>query len=440
MTNMINVTTGSGGASIENLSYIDYKDDLCKIENVYYGSKTASNYLQPFTKELEDSIIQRLENLTLLNFTRRAIQTSKNMLFRKELEVYQNDNQVELEDATNDVLQDTIKELTALVLRDGCAYIVVDSPQASEKVTTRADEIEQDITPSMYAVERKRVPNWTYNDDGYYRHVTVNEYYTEIKGFIEETKEQQRVFYEDRVEVWRGNEVYETIPTNIGYTPVVKVGKDDLMFLDLCKMNLRHMNRSSHLDRYLTIAAVPIPVFYGVEQKSTIIVGVDTAFNFRDKTQGGFEFVEMSGSSTTLLQEDLAKLELNMSTFIAALSQPNDVAKNETQVSAETFESDSFLTTVANQIELGVNEALMMLADQGGENLTIELNKDFNSTVITPAQISQYLSLFQNGVISHQTLLELLIVGEVLPSDLDVNVEQGMVLAETEESPDEEGQ
>ncbi len=318
-------------------------------------------------------------------------------------------------------------------MRDGCTYLVCDAPQASETVKTRADEIAQGITPNIYTVARKRVPNWSYNEDGSYKHITINEDYIVDSGFIQETKEQQRVFYEDKVEIWRNNELYDTIPTSTGYVPVVKVGFDELHFLDLSKMNLRHMNRSSHLDKYLTIAAVPIPVFWGVEAGADIIVGTDTAFNFRDKDSGGFEFVEMSGSSTNLLQEDLIKLETNMGAFIASLNSPNDQAKNETQINAETFEADSFLTQASKEVQDGLNNALLMYSDMGGENVLVQINTDFNSNVISTDKIAQYMQLFREGVISHETLLEILINGEVLPADTDTNKEISQVLAIPEE-------
>ena len=61
----------------------------------------------------------------------------------------------------------------------------------------------------------------------------------------------------------------------------------------------------------------------------------------------------------------------------------------------------------------------------GVEAPSIQVNRDFDLQTLDPQQVTQYLGLWQNGAITHSTLLEMLQLGEVLPHiDVEAEIEQ----------------
>ncbi len=424
---------------VENKEYTLTKQDLLKINQVYKGAKYLTSYLEPFVRESQEAYDYRIDNLTILNYMRLTVNNATNLLTRKPLTV-----SLDLSDVQTRSLNSLSKEISRSVIKDGCTYIVTDSPQSDAK--TRAEEISQGIEPYLYQVQRENVPNWTYNDDGTYKHITINETYTVNLDYSEEIREQQRVFKDTgEVELWREGELYDVIYTDKNYVPVVKVGNDDLYLLDLAKINLNHMNRRSELNRYLNISGNPTPVIYGLENEQDITIGVDTAVTFSSKTDGGFEWVEISGKSAQMLDTDLKRLEDIMAEGSISLVKSSDTQKTATEVSIEASNDESVLTAVATQVEDGLNTALLMVNDSGGYNgvqsdLVVQMNRDYTTNILTPEQTQSYLTLYQNSVISHETLLELLVSGEVLP-EIDITKEVQATFIEpdpVEPDPDQE--
>ncbi len=409
--------------SAENPDYTLFKQDVLKSQNVYHGTKTSVQYLEKFAKETDESFKYRESNVTLTNFVKRTVNSSRNMIFRKPLEIIGN---VSKEDIRT--LNSLAEEVTVNVIRDGFTYIINDADIYDASVQTRADEITRGLEPYMYVVSRERVPNWSFNEDGEYMHFTINETYTEVQGYIQEQKPQQRIFKDDgTVEIWRDGALYETIETSNQFVPVTKVGYEDLPYVyDLAKLNLNHMNRRSELNRYLRIAASPVPIIYGAGDTATnITVGVDTALSFNNKDEGGFEWGEMTGSATNLLQDDLVTLEKQMvETAVSMVSaDKSNQIKTATQVSSEIAEDESTLANIASIVQLGMNSALRLLEEMGGPSLIVHVNRDYTSNLLSPEQTNQYMSLYLQGVISHETLLELLVTGEVLDKELNIQQE-----------------
>jgi hypothetical protein len=249
------------------------------------------------------------------------------------------------------------------------------------------------------------------------------EYYDVVDGYQTTTGERVRVFKPNEVEIWEDGELKEVIPTQIPFVPVIEVGYEDVPLLDLAKINLNWMNTRSALERYLRIAAVPIPTFYGLQGDAKITVGVDTALTFTSKEDSGFEWHEVSGAATDLLQADLRELETRMAETAVSMVSKKDVAKNATQVSMETSEDESQLATLAEKIEDSLNQMFQMISLIGGELNAVLINKDFTSNILSTEDTQMYLQLFLNGAISQETLLEVLVEGEVLPEDTDITKE-----------------
>jgi len=178
------------------------------------------------------------------------------------------------------------------------------------------------------------------------------------------------------------------------------------------------MNIRSNLDRYLSIAGLPLSLIYGSTVDCVgITIGVDDALIFSNKDEEGFEWSELSGNSIVALQSDLDNTEeAILQEAITMTSNDLSVAKNEDQVASEQLEGFGRLTHLANNLEVGFNEALFILAEFASiqDVGTVTFNKDFKSSTLTSEQITDLIQLYSNGMISIDTALDKLEKGEII--------------------------
>jgi hypothetical protein len=93
-------------------------------------------------------------------------------------------------------------------------------------------------------------------------------------------------------------------------------------------------------------------------------------------------------------------------------------------------DSDSLIAIVSKNLQ----NSLQMAMDMAGAYIGIEapevmIDRDFDLQVLDSGQIQQYMQLWSNGAITHQTLLEMLKKGEVLP---EIDIEREIELTEQE--------
>jgi len=380
---------------------MDYQKQMMR--DTFGGSETLKKYIERFVEETDDSYKYRLRNLTMQNYLRRTIKNAISLIFRKEV-TYTNEVNDSFIEQNNRTLLDLTKELLLL----GEVYLMTDN---------NGEEVYQYVIPSDSVEEYFEQNN----------EVILFTYITNIEELVDWVPVVNEYLYRWKlidgkaiVEIEINGELNEIKETNLNYIPVVRFSmsqsKVDIPLLDLAKLNIEWVNRRSELSRYLRIAACPIPTFYGIEGQTKIVVGVDKALSFADKESGGFEWVEMSGASTDLLQNDLRQLENAMMDTAISLVSKRDVAKNAVQVSAEIAEDESFLTMVARIIEDGFNKSLVYYCDMLNiEQIVALINKDFTSTIITLDEINVLLELLNAGTINQEQMMEMLVTGEFIP-------------------------
>ena len=393
--------------------YLEYLPILQLCDDVYNGSVTASKYLQKYTRESDTKFKERQNNCTLDNFVKRTVDSIVNIIFRKPLTIEDNVPIYETIDLKND-LNTFAKNITKAIVKDGYTFILVDAPKV-DGVRSKLDELRLGIRPYFVQVDRKNVVNWREGE-----WVIIREYYSEYNGFKEVIKEQFRVFYANGVvEIYRDGSLVEQIRTAINTIPIIKVGVDDIpMIYDQAKLNVLLMNRNCELDNYIRIASAPIPVTYMMSDDSRVItVGVNDGINFdAPKNEAGFEWVGLEAKNTQAIRERIESYETQMLNIAVTFATSNKV-KTATQVEKEATEDESKLANIAQLVEVGINNAIELLGlyDSTYKNLKpIEVNRDYDSNKLTPEDVAQNLQLYREGVISLDTLWDLLEKGEVL--------------------------
>ena len=128
-------------------------------------------------------------------------------------------------------------------------------------------------------------------------------------------------------------------------------------------------------------------------------------------------------------------LEEQMSSLgISTLFGQKNAAETAESKRLSRSDSDSMLSLVSQDIEEMLQQAFNMAAAYVGmDPPKITLDRDFDTQSLDGAQVGQYLQLWSNGAISHETLLGMLQRGEILP-DIDIEEEIELVSQEKADS------
>ena len=299
----------------ESEEYKAYKHQLIKVNDIYKGTDTAVKYLRKFEKEADFEIRQQDTNLD--NYVFRTVDTIKNIVFRKPIDITNLTNPLVIEWAEKINHKDNLNEFSKKILtsrvRDGFTFILVDSvAYKSEEIITKADQEKAGIRPYFVNILRSQVKNWQVDEYGQFSVFSIFETYEEkTDRFKTEVKEQIRVYelIEGKVQVsiWRdGAEVSEfTQILNIPIVPVVQVGRDMIPPLyDQAKINIAHLNRNSEKANYVRVGACPFPIIKGQLENDTSkpqTLSINQGLHFTDEN-GSFSWAETSGSNYEMIQ------------------------------------------------------------------------------------------------------------------------------------------
>jgi len=413
----------SDNVNFEHPEYIEFYNQVHYVQNVYDGTDSVKQYLKMAPREEVPSFVDRQSSIAFKNFVKRAIEAFVGMIFRKSIQVVGYSDDVMRISTTIDkksTLNKFSRELATTLIRDGRVFIAVDSPVGGEG------------DPYFTILNRASVINWRKNELGQYTLLVYRETIQEPLGdFGMGTVEQWRVFKENGdVDIWRHDStngdyhLYQTIETEFDYIPIVDIELSAIPPLyDVAKLSIKHMNRTSFKDKYLDMAAIPVPVIWDAMAsrddmtaspsgtRPVHVIGVDEAFVFTGtKDESDFQWRELSGNSIRALQDDLAVIEDDITSGVIRASQSdNTTIKTATQSFYEAAESSNRVTVIANALEIGLNKAMTMLMDllnevpEGLERIIV--NKDYNATLQDTNNMRLLWEMFLGGALSTKTLL-----------------------------------
>jgi len=426
-----------------HILYDKHIDQVALINDLYNGIDSTVQYLFKFPQEIEKTFQDRQSRATLRNFLKRAVQAFTGMIFRKPIEIYgygkRTEKLFEKIDTKNNI-QNFTKEVAKALTKDGITYILADAPRDGSGGK-----------PYLMQLDRSQVINWRKDEFDNFTMVVIEEVLSEPYGqFGTKYIKQWRVYDEDanitlyRSNTDRGNAdpkdkkfnsgyyVHEFIETGFTSIPIVEVLIDHTPILyDIAKLNVKHFNRLSHKDRYLTMAALPIPVIWGADvtddgdaatAKPALVIGVDEAFLFSSKDEGDFQWRELSGNSIDQLEKDLDSIVEDITTgILRAAETANAVQKTATEVQLLQAEASNRVTEIANSVEIGMREAIEMLSDINNEavpsDATFLINKDFNASLMGSEGGRIAMEAYLQGLLSMETFLQTLSDMELINID-----------------------
>ena len=105
--------------------------------------------------------------------------------------------------------------------------------------------------------------------------------------------------------------------------------------------------------------------------------------------------------------------------------------------------SNATLADIASAVEKGLQAALAEAAEweaEGqGEQVNVEVNKDFVDSKLQPQELTALVESYLKGGISQETLMYNLKVGEILPEDRTIEEEMELLAQEQPEAAQDGG-
>ena len=424
--------------SQRHISYLLHEQQVSLINDIFNGVDSTTQYLFQFPQEIDATFTTRKERATLRNFVKRAVQAFTGMIFRKPIEIDgygAKTTKLFPKIDTNKPIQEFAKDVATALTKDGKTYILADSP-ADGKTGN----------PYLMSVSRTSLINWRKDENGKFTMIVIEELVAEPSGlFGTQYIKQWRVYDEDaNIKIYRvstskegkmnsgGYVIHKEIPTGFTSIPMIELVVDETPILyDIAKLNIKHFNRLSHKDRYLTMAALPIPVIWGADLNNegtpttatpALVIGVDEAFIFSSKEDGDFQWRELSGDSIDALEKDLNSITEDITTgILRAAESANAVQKTATEVQLLQAEASNRVTTIANAVERGMKEALELLSEINKEAVpekaTFSINKDFNASLMGSDGARVIMESYLLGLVSIQTFLQTMADMELINID-----------------------
>lgn len=335
----------------------------------------------------------------------------------------------------------------------GRAGVLVDHPPMTEALTL-AQAQDLGMRPYMRLYDAEAIINWkTQRIAGVEMLVLVvleEEYEVQEDEFEYECKTQyrvldlpegiyrQRVFRKDEKNNWV---VVETIfPLSQG-NPIARIPfeffgvrdntpcVDKPPLLDLVDVNLSHYRTTADYEHGLHFTGLPTPVvtgFYSDDQSAQLRIGSGTAWLLPDPAAKAF-YLEFTGQGLSELREALRAKEAMMATLGARILAPERKVSETAQAAAiHQAGENSVLASIAQSISIGLTHCLEWVANWAGVpgECKIDINRTYLPNSLTYQDVQALVQSWQAGAISHQTLFDNLVKGDIIAADTSFADEQ----------------
>ena len=429
------------------------------IEIVMGGTQVFRKYsatlLPQEPREFQDAWIRRVSHAVLPPYTTRIAEQAAGLVLRKpitlqskteggEVDPYWTEDFALNVDGYGTDLDAWVRRLAISSILMGHAGVIVDYP-STEPAPNLGVEREMGLRPYFIQVDAQQILGWRMAEGSPtapLEQVRIREIVTEPVGeFGDKEVVQVRCLKKDEWAVYRkegdGWYVYQQGTLDLGRIPMAvtysnKYGEltSKPPLLPIADLNILFAQRSSDLQFSLHVSAMPILVLKGFDDTDDeIALSSNSAILL--PTDGDAMMVEPASSSFEAQQNYLKLLEEQMASLgISTLFAQKQVGETAESKRLSRTDSDSLLSIVSKDLEACLQECFDMAGDlMGIEAPQVVIDRDFDTQSLDGQQVGQYLSLWTQGAISHETLLEALKKGEVLPN---IDVEREIEMTEEE--------
>lgn len=215
-----------------------------------------------------------------------------------------------------------------------------------------------------------------------------------------------------------------------GNTPCV----DKPSLLDLVDVNLSHYRTTADYEHGLHFTGLPTPVvtgYYSDDQAAQLKIGSGTAWLLPDPQSKAF-YLEFTGQGLGELREALRAKETMMAVLGARILAPEKRAAEAAQTaSIHRSSENSVLASIAQSLSIGLTNVMILLRDWSGiaGDVSVELNRDFIPNSMSAQDVDSLVKSWQSGAISHETLFENLVSGDIIAQDISFDDEMERIAA-----------
>jgi hypothetical protein len=403
----------------------------------------------PYEKKGYDN---RVKQIVLTPWFRRLVDGLVGVVLRKEPDLTEVNLQLmdHLKDITlaGDDLQDFMRSLLLTYAQYGTVGILVDSPNLEARL--RSEEVSLNIRPywtiyhakqiigfktsrvrNVRRLTQVRLSEWVDQDTGLFGVVKVHQIRTLTLRSLENTagevgyyvhwtvhreQEGEYVFWTDGIIETPEIPFYMAPDFSYGVPP----------FLQIAFMNISETRKNAELDHLLSLCANQKAVFAGFEFESedegeTVTLGPEDGY-VSDNPGASVTYVGANVQPAQVLMDRIDRIQRDMMNLaIAAMVAQKNGAETAESKRIDRIQTDSMMAVMADAIEKLINAALMGHAGMMGltQPGVVQVNKDFSNEVLTTETARFYADLVVQGRLTVQTFFDLLIRGELLPSEFD---------------------
>ena len=416
--------------------------------------EAKKDYLQREPAEPNDAYLARLGRSTYTPIYRDSIRSYAGLLSRFNLidppsSLEQNKDDVDLQGSS---VQSFMTMVDECALRDGGTFVMVDMMPDSGN-NNFFDQMKDGRHPYFVHIKRADVINWqvSYNRGvETVSQVTVRQLRSKpSEGFGSEVEPIYYVLTPGKVEVYRlvksdasrwSNQKIDEMQTSLPVVPIVWYGatttrfaQGDLPMDGLADLSIQHFQMRSDLSELLHKCAMPVPVRKGAPigadgKPAPLVLGPNTAVDLGSEGGADFSFAEPSGKSLERHQKEIEHVEELMDRSSLNFLYGANV-KTATEASLRAAQVSASVSALVRNKTSMFGRLMRLWAWYAGEQaqITDESGLAINDALINKplgaSEIAQLVNLYNNDLLSKQTVLDELQRGGVLDPDLVVEDE-----------------
>lgn len=430
--------------------YEEHYDQWERCEHATEGQDEIHEYGVKYLPRLSGQTDQEYKSYKLralfYNATQRTIDGLTGLMFIKPPTT---EYPAGLEALTSDVTMSGVNlhqfaEMVAeeVVMLGRCGVLVDHPPNAEALTLAQAQSL--GMRPYMRLYEAESIINWRTQRIGDTEMLTLvvleEDYEVQKDEFKAECETQWRVLdiapagYRQRV--FRKNDrgefyvVEEIYPLSQG-KPIARIPfeffgvrdntpcVDKPPLLDLVDVNLSHYRTTADYEHGLHFTGLPTPVvtgFYSDDQTAQLRIGSGTAWLLPDPAAKAF-YLEFTGQGLSELREALRAKEAMMATLGARILAPERKVSETAQAAAiHQAGENSVLASMAQSISIGITHCLEYMANWAGiaGDVRMAVNRDYLPNSMTYQDVAELVKSWQAGAISHETLFDNLVKGDLI--------------------------
>ena len=413
--------------------------------------ENAGTLLPIEPKEDEAAWRRRVSHAVLSPFTMRIADQAAGLIMRKPVQLEPKEEGGEVDEYWTEWIKNVDgygTDLDAFARRVvlnslllGHSAVLVDFP-STEPAENLLQERQLGLRPYFLEVRADQILGWRKEEDSPLapvNQIRISEYVTEAVGlFGDRAVHQIRVLERGAWSIWRkgengwaniksGTTSLPVIPLAVTYSNKVSELMSTPPLLPLASLNILHGQRQADLQHSLHVAALPVMYLKGYEDSGDeIALSANSAILLPET--GDVGYAEPASSAFESQQNFITELENQMRNLgISTLFSQTYVGETAEAKAMDRSDSDSMLAVVSQDLENALQNAIdMAAAFVGIEAPKVCVSRDFDLQKLDGAQVGQYMSMWTQGAITHQTLLEILSRGEILP-DIDIEEEIEMI-------------